>query len=221
MKKFLALLAAVVFSFAFLVPVSAEETNPAEKAGLVGKVTTQKGSLNMRRKADAQSAVCTEIPNGACLLVLEEGQEWCLCQWNGKTGYCSAAFLTILRDADVSLLDYRMLRQGDQGEDVLAVKQRLQDLGYIRAGSELTNVYNDILTERIILFERQVGMTEDGVASQELQAYLFSERAPQCTQVLPIVRSQVKKEENGLRKVICCCWGEGCECCNGQGWIYY
>ena len=45
--------------------------------------------------------------------------------------------------------------------------------------------YNDVAAERVILFQRQTGMTEDGVASQELQAYLFSDKAPVCGQTLP------------------------------------
>ncbi len=98
----------------------------------------------------------------------------------------------------------------------------MQELGYIRPGSVLTEVYNDILAERITLCQRQMGITEDGVASQELQAWLFSDRAQACTQTLPGVRSPVRSGENGMRRIFCgCCMGEGCECCGFTGWIYY
>ena len=98
---------------------------------------------------------------------------------------------------------------------------RLQELGYIRSGSDLTNVYNDVTVERVILFQRQIGITEDGVASQELQAYLFSEKAPVCGQKLPKVRSRVVSQE-GSKRIFCgCCMGEGCECCHFTGWIDY
>ena len=190
--------------------------------GMVAKVTTPKGALNLRAKPSSAGAVKGEIPNGSCLLVLEEGPEWCLCQWQGETGYCSAAYLTILREADAGMLAYRALRQGDRGEDVLRLKARLQELGYIRAGSTLTEAYNDILAERITLFQRQMGVTEDGVASQELQSYLFSDQAPRCSQTLPPVRSQVKRADQGQRREICgCCMGEGCECCGFTDWSYY
>ena len=196
---------------------------PADPAsGIVAKVTTPKGPLKMRAEAFGKSRVIASIPNGTCLLVLAEDETWCLCRWEEKTGYCHMNYLTMLREADPGILDYRVLRQGDKGEDVLALKQRLQDLGYIRSGSTLTNAYNDVLSERVRLFQRQTGMTEDGVASQELQAYLFSDRALQCSQNLPAVRSPVRDEGNGLRKEICgCCMGEGCECCGMKGWIYY
>ncbi|MBQ9197610.1 MAG: SH3 domain-containing protein [Clostridia bacterium] len=196
-----------------------------EGAGVVAKVTTPKGALNMRSQASMNARVTAEIPNGACLLVTEEGESWCQVAWNGKTGWCSAAYLTLLRQADPEILNYRMLQLGDKGQDVLAVKARLQELGYIRAGAELTDSYNDTLKGRICLFQQQTGMTADGVASQELQAYLFSDLAPVCTLQLPSVvssRAPATVNNDGQNRVICgCCWGEGCECCGGTGWIYY
>ena len=125
----------------------------------------------------------------------------------------------LLKDADPSILDYRVLNRGDKGDDVLRLKKRLQELGYIRGGSELTNVYNDVAAERMTLFQRQTGMTEDGVASQELQAYLFSDKAPVCGQTLPRIRSRVGG--SGKRVICGCCMGEGCECCNFTGWVDY
>ena len=188
--------------------------------GIVAKVTTPKGPLKLRASADGKSRVLDEIPNGTCLLVLEEGNAWCRVSWQERTGWCKTSCLILLRDADLSLLDYRVLNKGDKGEDVLALKRRLQELGYIRKGSELTNVYNDVTAERVILFQRQTGMTEDGIASQELQAFLFSDRAPVCGQALPRVRSRVASGEE--KRVICgCCMGEGCECCGFTGWIDY
>ena len=220
-SRFFAFLTVLLLVCSFTVAVCAEEQE-GPVSGTVAKVTTPKGPLNMRAKASGKSRVICAVPNGTCLLVQEEDKTWCLCLWDGKTGYCSARYLTMLREADLNILDFRVLREGDKGEDVLALKQRLQDLGYIRSGSVLTNVYNDVLAERVTLFQRQTGMTEDGVATQELQAYLFSDRAPQCNQKLPDVRSPVLSEGNGLRKEICgCCMGEGCECCGFKGWIYY
>jgi len=219
-SRILALLTALLL-VCFSIVIYAEEQEESFP-GIVAKVTTPKGPLKMRAKASGKSRVVCSVPNGTCLLVQEEDENWCLCRWDGKTGYCYTGYLTMLREADPGMLDYRVLREGDKGEDVLAMKQRLQDLGYIRSGSVLTNVYNDVLAERVTLFQRQTGMTEDGVASQELQAYLFSDRAPRCEQKLPAARSPVLSERNGLRKVICgCCMGEGCECCGFKGWIFY
>ena len=220
-NKAAAFLAAVLLvCFPVLCALAGEGTESS--AGIVAKVTTPKGPLKLRVKPSPKGRVISSAPNGSCLLVLEENEKWSLCRWEGKTGYCDNSYLTMLREADLSVLNYRVLRQGDRGEDVLALKSRLQELGYIRSGSTLTNIYNDVLAERVTLFQRQTGMTEDGIASQEMQAYLFSDRAPICSQNLPAVRSPVMSEGNGLRKEICgCCMGEGCECCGYKGWIYY
>jgi len=194
----------------------------AEKStGIVAKVTTKKGPLKMREQTGGKGRVLTEIPNGTCILVLQEDEISCRVSYQDRTGYCKTEFLTLLREADPSMLEYRVLQRGAKGDDVLALKQRLQDLGYIRSGSDLTNVYNDVTAERVTLFQRQIGITEDGIASQELQAYLFSEKAPVCGQKLPKVRSRVVSQD-GSRRIFCgCCMGEGCECCHFTGWIEY
>lgn len=191
----------------------------AEEA-LIGKVNTRKGSLNLRSQPTTDSKAIARISNGTCILIIQSGNDFCLCEWNGKTGYCSTEYLTFLRNADSALLQYRVLRKGDQGEDVLALKKRLQELGYLRSGSTLSDSFNAILEERVRLFQRQIGATENGIASQELQALLHSARAPQCTQTLSAVRSRVRSKSNETNREICgCCMGEGCECCNYTGWI--
>ena len=192
-----------------------------DRGGLVAKVVTQKGPLKMRVSAGEKGSVTDEIPNGTCILVLQEDEKWCQVSYRGKTGYCKTDFLILLRDADPSMLDYRVLQKGDKGGDVIALKQRLQELGYIRSGSELTNVYNDVTVERVKLFQKETGITEDGIASQELQAYLFSEKAPVCGQKLPRARTPVLSEGGGKRIICGCCMGEGCECCGFTGWINY
>jgi uncharacterized protein YraI len=216
MKKLLA----VLFS-AIMILMAAGASSAEGNPGTVAKVTTKKGPLKMRAAAEEKGRVLTEIPNGTCILVLQEEEGWCRVSYRDQTGYCKTGFLTLLREADPAMLEYRVLQKGAKGDDVLALKQRLQELGYIRNGSELTNVYNDVTMERVILFQRQLGITEDGIASQELQAYLFSEKAPVCGQKLPRIRSRVVSGD-GSKRIFCgCCMGEGCECCHFTGWIDY
>ncbi len=213
MRRGLILLLAVIMA------LSVFSVSPAEeRTGIAAKVMTRKGPLKLRSSANAKGRVLGEIPNGTCILVEQEEEEWCRVSWQETTGYCKTEFLVLYREADLSILDYRVLKKGDKGEDVLALKRRLQELGYIRDGSELTSVYNDVAMERVALFQRQTGMTEDGIASQELQAYLFSEKAPVCGQQLPRVRSRVI-QEGGTRVICGCCMGEGCECCHYTGWL--
>ena len=211
-KGFILLICITVFVSVLCISPAEEQT------GIAAKVMTRKGPLKLRVSASEKGRVTDEIPNGTCILVEQEDEAWCRVSYKNQKGYCKTEFLILYREADLSVLDYRVLKKGDKGEDVLALKKRLQELGYIRDGSKMTDVYNDVAMERVTLFQRQTGMTEDGIASQELQAYLFSDKAPVCGQTLPRVRSRVKTGEN---RVICgCCMGEGCECCNYTGWIY-
>lgn len=211
----------VAWLFCLMLMLCAGAYSAEEVTGIVAKVNTGKGPLKLRNKAEDKARVLDEIPNGTCILVLQEGEEWSEVSYQNQTGFCKTAFLTFLREADSSMLDYRVLRKGMKGEDVLQIKQRLQELGYIRSGSDLTNVYNDTLEERIILFQRQTGVTENGIASQELQAYLFSDNTPACTQTLPRIRSRVSSQDSENRVICGCCMGEGCECCGFTGWIIY
>ncbi len=217
MRRALAFAASLIVAF-----VAAAFSEAEGKNGIVAKVTTaNQGSLKLRAEASRKSRVLTEIPNGTCILVAEEGETWCRLVYQDQEGYCMTEFLTLLREADSSVLEYRVLKNGDKGEDVLALKKRMKELGYLRSAAKLTDTYTDVTAERVILFQRQTGMTEDGIASQELQAYLFSDKAPSCTQTLPRVRSRVPSGDSSNRVICGCCMGEGCECCGFKGWIEY
>ena len=170
-RKGLAGLIVLMILFTAAVPLSAGGEEQPDS--IAAKVSTEKGALKLRKTAGPKGKVIGEIPNGTCILVTKEAEDWCEVSWNGQTGYCKTEFLILYRGADLSLLDYRVLRDGDKGDDVIALKQRLQELGYIRSGAALTNRYTQETAQRVILFQRQTGMTEDGVAWQELQAYLF------------------------------------------------
>lgn len=215
-RRGLAGLIVLMILFTAAVPLSAGGAEQPDS--MAAKVSTEKGALKLRKTAGPKGKVIDEIPNGTCILVTKEADDWCEVIWNGQTGYCKTEFLILYRGADLSLLDYRVLRDGDKGDDVIALKQRLQELGYIRSGATLTNRYTQETAQRVILFQRQAGMTEDGVAWQELQAYLFSDKAPNCSQTLPRIRTKVADKRN---RMICgCCMGDGCECCNFTGYVY-
>ncbi len=220
MRKSISLFLLIIFCLSGLFPALAETPAPDGSAGFVAKVTSGKDTLSLTKKQDSGKSVA-KVPEGTCLRVLEESGDFCLCEFDGKQGWCPVSSLTLLRDADLSILSYRVLSKGDHGDDVTALKARLQDLGYIRPGSTLTNVCNDTLVERIILFQRQLGITEDGIVSQELQAYIFSDKAPECTQTLPRIRAHVPIGDTGRREICGCCMGEGCECCDFKGYISY
>ncbi len=61
-----------------------------------GIVTTQSSNLNMRSDASAASAIIDKIPNGTRITVLGEDNGWYLISYNGRQGYVSAGFVTIV-----------------------------------------------------------------------------------------------------------------------------
>ena len=56
-------------------------------------VETEKGSLNVRSKANAKSTVVSKVPNGSRVEVLETKGDWTRIEYNGKKGYVKSSFL--------------------------------------------------------------------------------------------------------------------------------
>ncbi|MDD3411083.1 MAG: phosphodiester glycosidase family protein [Eubacteriales bacterium] len=76
--------------------------------------------------------------------------------------------------AEESPSPYRTLALGDEGADVLALKQRLKDLKYYRPGAVLGDEYNETCVERVKQYQAYMGLEETGVATAEMQELLFS-----------------------------------------------
>lgn len=71
---------------------------------------------------------------------------------------------------------YRDLESGDSGDDVLAMKERLYELGYYTT-SKLTASYTDSVSDVIKKFQKNSGLTATGNADAYTQAVLFSDAA--------------------------------------------
>lgn len=56
-------------------------------------VETEKGSLNVRSKANAKSTIVSKVPNGSRVEVLETKGDWSRIEYNGKKGYVKSSFL--------------------------------------------------------------------------------------------------------------------------------
>ena len=70
--------------------------------------------------------------------------------------------------------EYRTLRQGDTGPDVLRLKQAMYWLGYFTNLQNLSDSYNKTMVERVTLFQENNGLPPDGVATPEVQALVYS-----------------------------------------------
>lgn len=199
---------------------------------MVAEVTLDKGLLNVRKDANNSASILDRLPDGMLVLVLEKGEDFCRISFDGREGYAMAKFLTFVH-VPKEALSYRLLKKDDSGDDVVQLKQRLTSLGYYREGATITNVYNDTCIERIKIFQRVHGLTEDGVATQMLQYLLYSDQAKANTEPLPAPKKSAGfvYSDNGANVTnwdkfiadhpgICtCCMGAGCECCNYTGYI--
>ncbi|MCR5567351.1 MAG: phosphodiester glycosidase family protein [Clostridiales bacterium] len=69
---------------------------------------------------------------------------------------------------------YRELKSGDRGEDVLALKDRLYELGYI-SSKNYGDDYNKNTVARIKELQKKNGLKATGIATPELQELVFSD----------------------------------------------
>ena len=73
--------------------------------------------------------------------------------------------------------EYRTLKPGMKGEDVLRMKTRLHELGYLDAGA--SGGYYSATVDAVKAFQKKAGLEVNGkYASSEMLELLFSEAAP-------------------------------------------
>ena len=74
---------------------------------------------------------------------------------------------------------YQTLSYGVSGEAVKNLQRRLKELGYF-SGNVAGN-YKDLTQAAVVAFQQAIGWTADGIATPELQEYLFSSNAPSAS----------------------------------------
>lgn len=64
-------------------------------------------------------------------------------------------------------------KQGTSSDAVLKVKQKMQELGYYTAGADLSSSYNDIMAERVMLFQQNNGLPQTGIIDDAFLIALY------------------------------------------------
>ncbi len=131
------------------------------------KVVTQQGPLNMRETASSKADVVAKIPKDTILAITPIDDIWAKTNYIGIDGFVMTKYLTVI---DLSQL--RTLATGDTGQDVLMLKQELQELFFIDAEIGLNDVYDSDAESAVKLFQAAHGMLITGAASPEMQAFL-------------------------------------------------
>lgn len=88
----------------------------------------------------------------------------------------SMLFVAILGVSALAESEYRTLKKGDEGKDVLALKKAMYWLGYF-ATENVSDQYNGTTVERVMMLQKNNGMEETGIATPELQELVFSGNA--------------------------------------------
>ena len=72
---------------------------------------------------------------------------------------------------------YRTLQFGDEGEDVLKLKQCMQTLDFFTLGAKLSDQYSITMVNRVKQLQRQMRVEATGIATPEFQSALFTQYA--------------------------------------------
>lgn len=68
-------------------------------------------------------------------------------------------------------------KQGASSKSILAIKERMQELGYYKAGATMNKDFNATMTERVMQFQKNNGLEETGIVDQEFIEKLYSDTA--------------------------------------------
>jgi len=85
--------------------------------------------------------------------------------------------IPVIACSEITEQQYEPLQLGDSGEAVLAMKERLQELGYYSANAEFSDSYNDTHVERVKMFQKRNGLPQTGKADIETLILLYSDEA--------------------------------------------
>ena len=87
------------------------------------------------------------------------------------------ASVPVIACDEAKVQQYDPLQKGDKGAEVVQMKERLQALGYFRAGAELSDTYNDTCVERVQQFQQNNGLSATGIADADTLTLLYSDAA--------------------------------------------
>ncbi|MBR3795105.1 MAG: SH3 domain-containing protein [Clostridia bacterium] len=121
------------------------QAEPPVQTGGTAWINTGKGTLNLRKKADAKSAVLVKVPDGARVQVEEAGRVWTKLTYQGKSGYVKTEYLRLDSQLVGTVIypngDQLLMRgeKDDQSQSVLSV-HAAQPMTILEVGDEWLKV---------------------------------------------------------------------------------
>ena len=90
-----------------------------------------------------------------------------------RAALCLLLACALLLGAPCARAEYRELREGMRGSDVLALKTAMYYLGYFTS-LNLSDSYNAVMTQRVKNLQKANDLPQTGQADAALQALVFS-----------------------------------------------
>ena len=170
---------------------------------LAAEGTVNTGSLVLRKSASKDSQALQTLEKGDTVTVQSQSGDWYKVRYGSYTGYVMKQYLKVTGEVESAekAASSDALRPGDSGSRVKSLQQSLKDLG-LYTGSVDGN-YGSGTVKAVKAFQKQQGLTQDGVAGSKTLAALEKASREETSQTLrPGDKgSAVKSLQQSLKKL--------------------
>lgn len=170
--------------------------------------TTVIDFVKLRKVAETEGEVILTIPAGSVVTVYDRTSNgFVKVKYDGKTGYCVETHINLANipapTPQPGAEKYTELKNGSEGAAVTALQSALEELGYLEE-EEVDGKFGEKTEEALKLFQKRNGLTQDGIASQDLQLKLY-EDTPKDTRgyrqyvrtVPPVAGAVIREKSKG------------------------
>ena len=159
---------------------SASASTVAQQPAAYPYTTYTTSSVNLRKSASTSSTRLGTVSKGAAIEVLSSDGTFLRVNALGKTGYVMAEYVnipvqylpgTVLKTDAEAQRKYTTLQFGAVGPKVKALRQALQELGFLSTAAGDT--FDTNTAAALKNFQGKNGLREDGIASPEVQKLIY------------------------------------------------
>ena len=170
--------------------------------------TTVIDYVKLRKVAQTEGEVILTIPAGSVVTVYDRTSNgFAKVKYDGKTGYCVDTHINLANipapTPQPGAEKYTELKNGSEGAAVTALQSALEELGYLEE-EDVDGKFGAKTEEALKVFQKRNGLTQDGIASQDLQLKLY-EDTPKDTRgyrqyvrtVPPVAGAVIREKSKG------------------------
>ena len=170
--------------------------------------TTVIDYVKLRKVAEAEGEVILTIPAGSVVTVYDRTSNgFVKVKYDGKTGYCVETHINLANipapTPQPGAEKYTELKNGSEGAAVTALQSALAELGYLEE-EDVDGKFGSKTEDALKVFQKRNGLTQNGIASQDLQLKLY-EDTPKDTRgyrqyvrtVPPVAGAVIREKSKG------------------------